>query len=449
MPSGQSLDSLITKHAAEFAQHVRNAAKMAGSEMDVQIEAATQLRFLEKAAGIKFGGKHNCTIAEGRPDSVYNRVIVEYKNPSNPADAIGDSLDAPGTKKVVNQIQNRFRDLQTELGQPIESLFGVGCDGIRFVFVRWRDKKWEVQPPVEVNEHSSERFLWALFNLGTRGKAFRPEYLTLDFGAESAPAQKGVRVLYEAILNAKHPKAQTFFNQWKILFGEVCGYDVDDPSDKMKALGKSYGVTGKVHPAELLFAVHTYYAVFMKLLAAGIVARFHGFPGDPVSKLHAATMPAKFKEEMEDLERGSIFRHFNITNFLEGDLFAWYLPVWSSDIHAFLKSMVDTLDGYNPRTLAEEPTVSRDLLKKLYQELFPKKVRHDLGEYYTPDWLAEHTLNEVGYDGNPDKRVLDPACGSGTFLVMAINRIRAWYEPAARRRRKREMAIELPSARRN
>jgi hypothetical protein len=68
------------------------------------------------------------------------------------------------------------------------------------------------------------------------------------------------------------------------------------------------------------------------------------------------------------------------------------------------------------------------LLKKLYQQLFPKSVRHDLGEYYTPDWLADHVLNELGYLGDPDKRLLDPSCGSGTFLVMAINRIRRWYD---------------------
>ena len=70
----------------------------------------------------------------------------------------------------------------------------------------------------------------------------------------------------------------------------------------------------------------------------------------------------------------------------------------------------------------------RDLLKQLYQQLFPRSVRHDLGEYYTPDWLAELVLNELNYDGNPDKRLLDPACGSGTFLVMALNRVKAWFE---------------------
>jgi len=90
--------------------------------------------------------------------------------------------------------------------------------------------------------------------------------------------------------------------------------------------------------------------------------------------------------------------------------------------------MVARLDNYNPGTLSEDPIGSRDLLKKLYQQLFPKSVRHDLGEYYTPDWLAEHVLSESTYNGDPDKRLLDPACGSGTFLVMAINRIRKWYE---------------------
>lgn len=427
MPPSVSLDKLIEKHAAEFAQHVRAAAKAADSEMDIQIEAGAQVKAVARAAGIKLEEQHNWTIAAGRPDSVYTRVIVEYKDPNGP-DRIGDTLEAPGTKKVVEQVKTRFRDLQTQLGQPIESLFGVGCDGNRFVFVRWRDKKWDVQPPVEVDEHSAARFLWALFNLGAKGKAYTPEYLSGDFGAESPIARKGIHTLYDAILNAKHPKAQTFFKQWKILFGEVCGYDVDDPSDKLKKLATFYGVTGKFHPAELLFAVHTYYAVFMKLLAGSIVMRFHGLSGDPVSKLHAAATPAKFKAEMEELEKGSVFRHFGITNFLEGDLFAWYLPVWSDEIHAFLKQMVDKLDEYNPQTLAEEPNVSRDLLKKLYQELFPKSVRHDLGEYYTPDWLADHVLNEVGYDGDPDKRILDPACGSGTFLVLAINRIRQWYK---------------------
>ncbi len=277
---------------------------------------------------------------------------------------------------------------------------------------------------------SAERFLWALFNLGEKGKGFSPDELARDFGSEGGNtiAINGIRALYTAIVTTDNPKAQIFFSQWKILFGEVCGYDVDSQSEKLRKLGEFYQIDViDPKPAELLFAVHTYYALFMKLLAAEIVAFFHKLP-TPLEKMMKATTSNKLKREMEDLEAGSIFRYLNITNFLEGDLFVWYTSVWTEPIEKLVREMVTRLDAYNPGTLSEDPSGSRDLLKKLYQQLFPKSVRHDLGEYYTPDWLAEHVLDELGYVGDPDKRLLDPSTGSGTFLIMAINRVRKWND---------------------
>ncbi len=430
MPQVQSLDDLIAKKAIEYADQIKAAAAMADKEEEIRIESEKQLAFIQKEAGIKLEGKHEFTVASGRIDSVYDRVIIEYKNPKSPGDRIGPAVDSPGSKKVIEQIKKRFYDLRSQYGQPMNSLFGVGLDGNYFIFIRYRDDKWQVQEPVEVNSHSAERFLWALFNLGTKGKAFSPEYLAGDFGSGggNTVAISGIHALYDAIVTTDNPKAQTFFSQWKILFGEVCGYDVDSQSEKLRRLAEFYQVGVKnPKPAELLFAVHTYYALFMKLLAAEIVAFFHKLP-TPLQKMMQATTSNKLKREMEDLEAGSIFRHLNITNFLEGDLFAWYSSVWTEPIEKLVREMVTRLDDYNPGTLSEDPTGSRDLLKKLYQQLFPKSVRHDLGEYYTPDWLAEHVLNELGYVGDPDKRLLDPACGSGTFLVMAINHIRKWYD---------------------
>jgi hypothetical protein len=428
MPRLQSLDDLISKKAGEFADQIRAAASMATKEEEIRIEAERQLAFIEKEAGVKLEGRHEFTVASGRVDSVYDRVIIEYKNPSDAGARIGPRPDSPGTRKVVKQIQDRFYDMRSEHRQALNTLFGVGLDGKHFVFIRFRDDQWHVEDPVPVSRHSAERFLWALFNLGSKGKPFSPEYLAGDFGAEAKLAQEGIRTLFNAIAATTSPKAQTFFSQWKILFGEVCGYDIDSPSDKIKKLADFYGApTPGVKTAELLFAVHTYYAIFMKLLAAEIVAFFHRVP-TPLQKMMQAGTGEKLRREMEDLEAGGIFRHLNITNFLEGDLFAWYTAAWSPSVEKLVRDMVARLDNYNPGSLSEDPSSSRDLLKKLYHQLFPKSVRHDLGEYYTPDWLAEHVLNELGYVGDPDKRLLDPACGSGTFLVMAINRIRKWYD---------------------
>ena len=423
-PKPESLDDIIGRRAVVLADQIQKAAAWAKSEMDLQIEVAGALKEFAREAKIKLDAHHNVTVATGRPDSVYSNVIVEYKDPGT----LSGNRDAANNKKLIEQIRQRFYDMRREENRPMNSMFGVGTDGKYFVFVRFRDEKWTDQEPLEVNRHSTERFLWALYNLGQKGKPYQPEYLHGDFGSDSLIAQEGIRTLYDEILKTENPKAQVFFSQWKILFGEVCGYDVENLSDKLKKLAEFYGVKGKPHPGQLLFALHTYYALLIKLLAAEIVSFFNPWMTRQVEKLQNATTPAKLRRELEELERGGIFHTMGITNFLEGDLFAWYLPVWDDPIEKIVRQMVQKLDDYNPGTFSEDPAQSRDLLKKLYQQLFPKSVRHDLGEYYTPDWLADHVLNELGYEGDPDKRLLDPACGSGTFLVMAINRIRRWYE---------------------
>ena len=421
----ESLDEIVNHSAVVVAEQIQKAAAWAKSEMDLQVEVAGALKDFAKRAQIKLEGHHNVTVATGRADSVYGSVIVEYKDPGN----LSSNKEAAPNRALIEQLKRRFYDMNREEKRNWSSMFGAGTDGKYFIFLRFRDDKWTDQEPLPVDRHSTERFLWALYNLGQKGKPYQPEYLHGDFGSESPVAQEGVRTLYEEILATDNPRAQVFFNQWKILFGEVCGYDVENLSDKLKKLAEFYVVKGKPQPAPLLFAVHTYYAILIKLLASDVVSFFYSkFLPRQVERLINATTPAKLRRELEELEKGGVFHTLGITNFLEGDLFSWYLAVWSGPIERLTRKMITKLDEYNPGTFSEDPAQSRDLLKKLYQQLFPKSVRHDLGEYYTPDWLAEHVLNELGYEGDPDKRLLDPACGSGTFLVMAINRIRRWYD---------------------
>jgi hypothetical protein len=161
---------------------------------------------------------------------------------------------------------------------------------------------WRVEEPVEVNRQSAERFLWALFNLGRRGKSLSPDNLAADFGSEGVRtiAISGIHALYKTLTETQHPRVLTFFNQWRILFGEVCGYKIDDPSDKVKKLGVFYQIDDQqLKPAELLFAMHTYYALFMKLLAAEIVAFYHKLP-TPLQKMIAATTSTRLKQDSNE-----------------------------------------------------------------------------------------------------------------------------------------------------
>lgn len=102
------------------------------------------------------------------------------------------------------------------------------------------------------------------------------------------------------------------------------------------------------------------------------------------------------KRALEDLESGGVFRRLlNITNFIEGGYFSWYLEELDEKLAEVVAEIAKRLADYEPATPVLEPEYARDLLKRLYQNLVPKKIRHDLGEYYTPNWLAELVLNEV------------------------------------------------------
>ena len=73
--------------------------------------------------------------------------------------------------------------------------------------------------------------------------------------------------------------------------------------------------------------------------------------------------------------------------------------------------------------------VEHDVLKILYESVISQDTRKRLGEYYTPDWLAEHIV-ETAVQDPLRERVLDAACGSGTFLFHAVRRYIAAAEAA-------------------
>lgn len=71
---------------------------------------------------------------------------------------------------------------------------------------------------------------------------------------------------------------------------------------------------------------------------------------------------------------------------------------------------------------AQTEAIATDHFRPFYESLIPGPVRHAAGEHYTPDWLAAHVLDEVGYRGQASRSLLDPCCGSGSFLIQALVR---------------------------
>ena len=81
-----------------------------------------------------------------------------------------------------------------------------------------------------------------------------------------------------------------------------------------------------------------------------------------------------------------------------------------------LNEFIEELGAYNLGR------IRADVIGRVYEDLIPPDERHRLGQYYTPppivDLIVELCVK------SPDDKVLDPGCGSGSFLVKAYHKLR-------------------------
>jgi SAM-dependent methyltransferase len=418
------IEELIRQHAPEAARRIREAAAAhPGDEANFRRPVEQVVEEFARQVELRTEPRHEYTLLNGRADSVYNRLVVEYEAPGT----LRKENSYRGNKHAIGQVRSYIEALHRVERQRVERMAGVVLDGSWFIFVRFKDDRWQIDDPLPVEPDSTERFLRYLNALSTE-LAITPDNLIRDFGENKRISRACVSRLYRALTTSQHRKVKVLFDQWSLQFSEICGYEAGSPRLDVHDLGRRFGVTDRNPDAfRLFFAIHTYYATFIKLLAVQI-ASFYAFPRLGTGLQQVANYSSdQLHAYLVKMERGGVFKDFGINNFLEGDFFGWYLDIWDDEIDRAVREIIKQLANYSLITLDVDPEATRDLLKRLYQNLMPKQLRHDLGEYYTPDWLAERLLNQLDggdFRGDPDKRLLDPACGSGTFLVLAIRKIR-------------------------
>ena len=150
-------------------------------------------------------------------------------------------------------------------------------------------------------------------------------------------------------------------------------------------------------------------------------------------------------------ERRALMR-FNVNYIFERDEYDW----------VFAPEVAERVDGFFRdvgRALAEIDwgrPVGLDLLKRVYQNIVDVTLRRQLGEFYTPDWLAKlilwRALHVLVKGGVPKElmpedidsrlvdlidefygrwgripRFVDPTCGSFTFGIQYVDTILKWY----------------------
>jgi len=407
----------------------------AKTEEDLRIGFEKILDPLCQTLNIKLAPKYEKSIyTGGRLDAIHGRVIIEYEKPR--AFQAKQYILDHAFEQLVDYIRGEAaREKETSfLFDPKH--VGVGFDGDQIFFVQFKGDRRKPGTEFEKKDfvligpfpfdYQSARTLLTYLRALSR-QLLTAENLAGVFGPESKIAPLAVSAFADALENWGSTRVRIFFNEWKRLFGIVYGEQFSaHQREEAEALSKIYGVGKETDFQELLFSVHTYFALLMKFIAAEIITLKESSLSSSLSQNMTHASKEEFKSFLIDIEDGWIYSRRGITNYLEGDFFRWYLDAFSPRLEEAIRETIRGLSEFEPATTVIDPSATRDLLKKLYQYLVPQEVRHKLGEYYTPDWLAELVLDEVGYDGNTLKRFLDPAGGSGTFIVLAIQRAREY-----------------------
>lgn len=355
----------------------------------------------------------------GRIDAICNNLVIEYKK-------IGKLNSEKDKEKATNQLSDYLLQLLNEDGHEY---YGVLTDGIKIRYLYFQNGVIHYTPFKSIDENDLDKLVQSLIDLNN--KKFVPKNIVDDFKLDSITGitSQLANYLFRALLNTKSDKTSMLFQEWEVLFhlSENDKGQNEDINKRRKALGQLFGINinNTETDYKALFALQTTYAIIVKLIACKVVTKIE-FNKDieyfsDLSKIDNETL----RQFIQYIEDGYIFQTGGIRNLLEGDFFSWYCieEIWSNEEAEIILSLINLLEGYSINFYRHGHSTI-DIFIDLYMEIMPSEVRHSLGEYFTPSWLADYVVRESKNQiKNENFTAIDPCCGSGVFVMALIRNI--------------------------
>ena len=371
VPDADSLVAAASRLLDHHRRSVSTGEEIKSTESDIRAAIRDLFAVSELAR------REDMTLESDRTDLRTGEAIIEVKR------RIGKGTDPD--PKHVEQLDGYLDDARLK-GDP--ERLGILTDG----------KHWALRPSSETGtafkaavvrtftlrtEHDVDDWeLWLRDRMDAHAGALQaptPESVGHSFGTGLAAVNDvaELRRLYDD--HASDPTVGVKRALWEDLLGSALGEVVSKTSDR-----------------DGLFVRHTY------LAAAAALA-----------------LQASFDMDIEDIAEhgpsrlidGSAFaEHVGVRGVIESDFFGWPTETGGE---AWIRGLARRVARYDWNR------ADYDIGSVLYQSVITAEERQRLGEYYTPDWLAARVVRET-VDDPLNQRVLDPACGSGTFLREAI-----------------------------
>lgn len=142
--------------------------------------------------------------------------------------------------------------------------------------------------------------------------------------------------------------------------------------------------------------------------ALSLVFRTH------IAKKHAGIVEGQEPiDSLDDVAEWEDYAAKNHCGDLSASIYRWPMLSEDYDIDGEIFELVDIL---------EHKDGEQDVFGKLHHKLLVKDVRKELGEFYTDRRIIDYIVNKSQLETRSlDKKdILDPACGSGSFLIKAL-----------------------------
>lgn len=422
------IDSLLTKivRDCEHSDSEAHTSSIFETEIYylVRNQVGIELNFSKEKPvdGIihKFEALSSRKSGRGRLDAVVNNIVIEYKH---------------NTKLVTQkQIESAFEQVTDYLialyKKESVKYDAILTDGIHIAYFQFIGDNVRSTSLRSISVDDIDRVIRAILN--NQSKKFKSVNIVKDFSISSksdSSSKKIANILYDQLCEHITEKSHMLYSEWK----ELMHLSVDDNgksndiAKRRKDLSEifNHNIDNTDAEYKALFSLQTTYAIIVKLIACKVVDKLN-FNEDTHEYHDLSTLnfqkTQKFFQVMED---GYSYTNMGIRNFLEGDFFSWYADSsqWSEDFWKYIRDIITTIDEYSSFSLNVKYN-PEDVFKDLYMSIIPQSVRHSMGEYFTPEWLADGVITEALKSVKcSDWSAMDPCCGSGIFIISLIKKI--------------------------
>lgn len=393
----------------------------------------------------------NVLYAGGRTDATFQNISFEFKEFGyfDKEKGIEEALYGRKNTKdhglydyIISDSSIKESDDEKEILSKLKKGIGVGFDGKSFLFARFipstskqpiNTSKVKIRLPQTLNlvfYYEKKDMLSGIKRLALLLKqqdkmALNKHNILSIINAKSDFVRSSIMDTYDEIIyNLNEPegsnRVRTLFNEWNKVFGTLYGEDAKatDFTEVSSKIRELYGIEASmdIDSKLYLFAMQTFFNIFLKLMIYSFLSQLI----DP---------SFTSKQELSKAEIDKLFDGTNetgtriVSNFFEAHFLEWFTYTCSGFEEKIVNTTLSIIDQFDLSTYVLKPENVQDILQEVYMELIPDKMRHLMGEYFSPDWIVEHVLDMVGYDGDIDKKIIDPCAGSGPFLTQTIKRI--------------------------